>query len=150
MQWFWFLCLTIAAVWDIKERMVSCKVLAVCTGVGMIYALATGIACHIYGLAAGAGILLLSKATRGSIGAGDGWFLTASAWYLNSEEIWTLLFGGLSVSWCLGAGFILYSALRGRNAGKATLPFLACMWPVGIWILVQRGSAAWLSAIAFG
>lgn len=139
MRWFWFLCLTIAAAYDIKERMVSCKILAVCGSVGMIYALATGMACHVQGLAVGAGMLLMSRVTRGAIGAGDGWFFAASAWYLNSGEIWTLLLGGLSVSWCWGAGFILHRALHGRNASEDTLPFLACMWPVGLWILVRGG-----------
>ena len=30
MRWFWFLCLTIGAVSDLRERTVSCRVLAVC------------------------------------------------------------------------------------------------------------------------
>lgn len=147
MRWFWFLCLTIAAISDLKERVVSCRVLAVCGTFGMAYAAITGMACHIQGLAVGMGILLVSKATRGAVGEGDGWFFVASAWYLNAKEAWTLLMGSLSVSWCWGAGLILYRAWSGRNTDHATMPFLACMWPAGVWILLQKEGFAWLPSI---
>lgn len=133
----WFLCLTIAAIYDIKERKVSYRLLAVCGGIGMIFGMMTGINRHIQGLIIGLGILLISRVTRGAVGAGDGWFFVASAWYLNSGEAWTLLLGGLSVSWCWSALLILNRAWHGRNAANATLPFLACMWPISVWILLK-------------
>ncbi len=139
MRWFWFLCLTIGAVSDLRERTVSCRVLAVCGGVGMVYALITGPVGHIRGLAAGMGLLLVSRVTGGAVGMGDGWFLLASAWYLTGEEIWLLLLGGLSVSWFWSAGIILRGNWIGKNTANATLPFLACMWPIGAWILMAKG-----------
>lgn len=147
MQWFWLSCLTIAAISDIKRRTVSCGVLAVCGILGVAYAAVTGLACHIQGLAIGAGILLMSRITQGAIGEGDGWFFVVSSWYLDEKEVWVLLLGSLSVSWCWSAGLILYRVWCGRNAGKATIPFLACMWLAGVWILLQKEGFAWLSPI---
>lgn len=148
MRWFWLLCLTAAAVSDIKERVVSCKVLAVCGGAGILYALSTGMAGHIWGLPAGLGLLLMSRATRGAIGMGDGWFLAASAWYLSAEEIWFLLAGSLSLSWCWSAGIILCGIWHGRNTKSVTLPFLACMWPMGAWLVVSGEGVQWLSVFS--
>lgn len=142
MRWFWFLCLTIAAVSDIKERMVSYRILAVCGFFGMVYGMVTGMICHIQGLALGLGFLLLSRITHGAIGIGDGWFLTVSAWYLDAQEVWTLLLGGLLISWCWSVGLILCGVCRRKQVYRAALPFLACMWPAGVWILLESGGMA--------
>ncbi len=122
-------------------------VLAACGIFGMVYGAATGPEGHFQGISMGLILLLVSKITKGAIGAGDGWFFTASAWYLNAEEAWILLLGGLAVSWCWGAGLILYRAWKRENGGNMTLPFLACMWPAGIWILLRGEEIRWLSAI---
>lgn len=138
MRWFWLLCLTMAAVWDIKERTVSCILLIICGGFGIVYAWGTEISVHFQGVMIGIGMLILSRVTCGAIGTGDGWFFVASAWYLNAEEMWQLLLGSLTISWLWGIGVILKRSWQGKNIRKDTLPFLACTWPVGIWILLVR------------
>ena len=138
MRWFWLLCLTIAAISDIKERTVSYGILAVCGICGVIYGCKNGGWDRFLGILIGGGILAVSKATRGAVGTGDGWFFVASAGYLEMKEMWWLLLGGLAVSWFWGAGLILFRAWRGENAGGDTLPFFACIWPAGVWILLQK------------
>lgn len=147
MRWFWILCLTMAAVSDIKERMVSCRVLFVCGIFGIIYGISTGVSSHIQGLSVGLAIVFMSKVTRGAIGLGDGWFFIASAWYLNTKEMWTLLLISLSVGWIWSIGLILRGIRYGRNTNNSTVPFLACMWPAGMWILIQEEGRVWLSSL---
>lgn len=137
MRWFWFLCLTAAAISDIKERRISCGLIIVCAVLGWIYAWQTDLSSHIPGLIIGGGALMLSKVTRGAIGTGDGWFLIASSGYLITEETGILVLGGLVVSWIWSMGLILYRVWCRGNERKDTLPFLTCMWPVGIWLLLR-------------
>ena len=137
MQWFWFLCLTAGAISDIKERKISCRLIMICALVGWIYAWKTDLAVHIPGLIIGGAILIASKLTQGAIGAGDGWFFVASAGYLVIEEEGILLISGLIVSWCWSIGLVLYRIWNKGNNRKDTLPFLACLWPAGIWLLIR-------------
>ncbi|MCI8837013.1 MAG: hypothetical protein HFG74_03010 [Hungatella sp.] len=150
MRLVWFLCLTAAAISDVKERTVSYRILIICGVCGALYGWKTGIAGHAAGVILGFGILTLSKGTRGAVGEGDGWFLAASAGYLEPGEIWILLLGGLAVSWVWGAGMILYRACHGKSANKETLPFLACLWPAGVWILLRKEGIMWLLAAGRG
>lgn len=136
MRWFWFLCLTLAAVSDGRTRSVSCRLLAVCGICGFLYGWNTGITEHLVGVFLGAVILALGKLTRGAIGSGDGWFVLASAGYLTAEETWLLLLGSFGVSWMAAMGLILMRAWGGREIRKDTIPFLTCMWPVGLWIVI--------------
>ena len=125
MGWFWFLCLTAAAMGDIKERTVSDRLLIAC-----------GIWTHWAGGLAGAAVLLVSRLTQGAIGKGDGWFIIASAGYLDTEEMWVLLLGSFGISWVWSVGLVMYRTWTGGRISKDTLPFLACMWPVGAWIML--------------
>lgn len=150
MRLIWLLCLTAAAVSDVKERTVSYRILAICGVFGALYGWKTGIAGHGAGVILGLGILAVSKGTRGAVGEGDGWFLITSAGYLEPGETWIFLLGGLTLSWVWGAGVILYRAWRGERVGKETLPFLACLWPAGVWILLRKEGIMWLSAAGRG
>ena len=93
MRWVWFLCLTIGAVSDIKERSVSDRLLIICGVLGAICGWQSGIWEHFAGGLAGIAILIIGRITGGAIGSGDGWFVVATAGYLNTEEIWLLLLG---------------------------------------------------------
>lgn len=136
MRWFWFACLTLAAVSDKRTRSVSCRLLAVCGLCGFLYGWSTGITEHLAGVLAGVVMLVLGKLTRGAMGSGDGWFILASAGYLTAEEMWVLLLGGFGVSFMLAVGLILMRVRRGKAVRDDTIPFLTCMWPVGLWILI--------------
>lgn len=136
MRWFWFLCLTAAAGSDIKTRNVSCRLLVLCGIGGALYGWHTGIISHGAGILAGTAMLAMGKITGGAIGRGDGWFLLASAGYLTAEEVWMLLLGGFGISWILAAAIILHRGLSKGDVRKDTIPFLACLWPVSLWILL--------------
>ncbi|MCI8515269.1 MAG: hypothetical protein HFG75_00045 [Hungatella sp.] len=136
MRWFWFLCLTLAAVSDKRTRSVSCRLLIVCGLCGFFYGWSTGITGHLVGVLAGAGILTLGRITRGAMGSGDGWFILASAGYLTAEETWILLLGSFGISWLLAMVMILARAGGGGDIRNDTIPFLTCMWPVGLWIVI--------------
>lgn len=136
MRWFWLLCLTAGAVSDMRERKISCRLLAVCGSVGLICAVTGNVQEHIPGIMLGAGLLALSRLTGGAIGEGDGWFFLVSACYLTRGESWILLAGGLGVSWIWSMGLILYKAWKGETARNERLPLLACMWPAGVWIVL--------------
>lgn len=136
MRWFWFLCLTAAAVSDIKERAVSDRLLVICGIVGGIAGWQSGLSRHLAGVLAGMIILAIGRVTRGAIGNGDGWFIIASAGYLNTEEMLTLLLMSFTISWIWSIGLVLYGVWSGGGMSKATLPFLACLWPAGVWMLM--------------
>ena len=136
MRWFWFLCLTAAAISDIKERAVSDRLLISCGIVGLIAGWQSGLSRHLAGVLAGMIILAIGRATKGAIGSGDGWFIIVSAGYLNTEEMWTLLLMSFTVSWIWSIGLVLYGMWAGVGISKATLPFLACLWPAGVWMLM--------------
>lgn len=137
MKWFWFLCLTAAAIGDVKDRSVSCRLLAVCGLVGILCGWGNGIRGQLAGVCAGAVMLAVSRVTGGAIGAGDGWFVIASAGYLRETEVWGLLLGSFGVSWIWAMGLVLWRAGKGKDARMDTLPFLACMWPVGLYLMVS-------------
>ena len=136
MSWFWFLCLTAAAMGDIKERIVSDRLLIACGVMGAVCGWQSGIWTHWAGGLAGAAVLLVSRLTQGAIGKGDGWFIIASAGYLDTEEMWVLLLGSFGISWVWSVGLVMYRTWTGGRISKDTLPFLACMWPVGAWIML--------------
>lgn len=136
-RWFWLICLSAGALEDIKCRAVSGKLLAVCGLAGMAAAWSGGLGTHVPGLSAGMAVLAVSVLTRGAVGAGDGLFLLASAWYLTAAEVWLFLAGGLVVSWVWSAAVILKKIFAGNNFRKITLPFLVCLWPVGVWIVAR-------------
>ena len=48
-----------------------------------------------------------SRLTEESIGSGDGWFILASAGYMETEEMLILLLGGFGISWIVSMGIIL-------------------------------------------
>ena len=134
MRYFWLACLTAGALSDMRNREVSLRLLAACASVGIAAAFREGIGGHLLGLAAGTAMLAINRITEGGIGTGDGLFFLASAGYLAPGEVWLLLLGGLAVSWVWSMAAVMGGIRSGKNVRKKTIPFLACVWPVGIWL----------------
>ena len=137
MRWFWFACLTAAAAEDMGHRSISVRQLIVCGIFGFIQGWKTGIWNHWAGLLAGAAMVAASRLTEESIGSGDGWFILASAGYMETEEMLILLLGGFGISWIVSMGIILGRIRTGGKGIRTTIPLLACMWPAGLWILIR-------------
>lgn len=136
MRYFWLACLTAGALSDMRKREISYRLLTVCAVVGCVAALRDGVGEHIPGLAPGAAMLAINRLTEGGIGTGDGLFFLASAGYLTPGEIWLLLIGGLVVSWVWSMGTVVAGIRSAQSPQGKTIPFLACLWPVGIWLTV--------------
>ena len=66
-----------------------------------------------------------------------------AAYRLNINDSWNMtLKAGPS------AGIVLCGIWHGRNTKSATLPFLACMWPMGAWLVVSGEGFQWLSVFS--
>lgn len=85
----------------------------------------------------GALLLLLTKCSRGAVGAGDGLFFLVSAVYLgfwNTIEL--LLYGLIFCSTCC-LGMLVWGIVTGVDVRKWKLPFLPFLLPawmfMGLW-----------------
>lgn len=90
----------------------------------------------VSGMLPGLFCLLLSKGTRGALGAGDGCFFLLAALYLPWQQVWILLLGGFL---CCGVGslYVLGKGIvRGNSVRGASLPFLPFLLPVWLWLLL--------------
>lgn len=101
---------------------------------GLIAALAAGIGSCLWesggnplpllsGLLPGLGILFLSRATGGAIGAGDGWVLLAAGCFLGGWQAIRLFWGGLLLAFVYAGALFLWKKER-----KKTFPFLPFLW----------------------
>ncbi len=136
MRWFWLAGLTLAAGEDLRSREFPWWILWLWLIPGAANLLLTDTADHL--LAAGVGLvmLLLSKATEGALGEGDGLFFLLSACYLGFLETAALFLASLGVSCIWGISLLLRE--RWKGGAMETVPFLACAWFPGVW-LVCRG-----------
>ncbi len=138
MRWWWLTGGTLAAWEDIRSRRFSLRLLLIWTvsGIGFMCLLSEGAMFPVLVRFAessivGVSLLLLSRITRGAIGKGDGLFFLMSAFYLEVEEVTVMFLGGL------GIGCIWGAVLRMAFTKKNTIPFLACIWPVGFWLVCR-------------
>lgn len=129
-KWCWLLCLTAAAWEDLRSRQVSFVILFIGFAVGITSMCLSGIWEHVLAGIMGLIMVGLSKITGGALGEGDGWFYLFSACYWNIWEIGGLFLGGLSV------GFVWATFLL-MNKKNTTIPFLACTWPIGVWMVCR-------------
>lgn len=79
-------------------------------------------------------LLLLTKCTRGAIGAGDGLFFLVSAVYLGFWNTIELLLYGLIFCGICCMGIMAWGFMAGVNVRKWRLPFLPFLLPA--WILM--------------
>lgn len=80
-------------------------------------------------------LLLLHKVSRGTIGAGDGWFFIVSGLFLNiKENLYLLCYGLLLCSfWCVI--LVIWGMVKGISMRNCRIPFLPFLFPVGIWLV---------------
>lgn len=73
----------------------------------------------------GAGLLVLSRVSRGSIGAGDGWFFLVSGLLLDASWNLALLCYAVMLCGLHCLGFLVYGRFRKQgNPGRQTVAFL--------------------------
>ena len=90
------------------------------------------------------GILLfwMERQTKGAVGLGDGCFFLITGCYLGGWRTLELLMGAVFVSSLAGGVWMLTALLGGKGNGlwekmrKKKLPFLPCVLPVWIWMLI--------------
>jgi len=135
MKYVWLVGLTLAAWEDVRYRQISILVLFFLGVFGLwnLYE-AWNLGVSVLGqylAAASIGIvmLLLSKATKGALGDGDGLFFLISACYLMLDEIVILFLGSLGIACIWGMMLFL------KKRWNTTIPFLSCAWPVGMMIV---------------
>lgn len=89
------------------------------------------------GLAVIPGLLLLwlSRATRESVGRGDGLFFVVSGIYLGLGINLFLLIGGLFLCFPVSAALLMWGKLHGKWLGKEKLPFLPFVIPLGMGVI---------------
>lgn len=94
------------------------------------------------GMMPGLILLWMERQTGGAVGLGDGWFFLIAGCYLGGWQTLELLMGAVFVSSLLGCIWMAAALLGGKGNGlwermrKKKLPFLPCVIPVWIWMLV--------------
>lgn len=128
-----------AACQDLKEKSISVLLFAVFGFAGLcLWAVdERSLVPQLLNFLPGLAVLLLSLATRGEVGMGDGFFFFISGFYLplvmNCKLlIYGLLFSGLSCAVIYIAGLV-----RGKNAGKSTVPFIPFLVPVWLGLVIK-------------
>lgn len=84
-------------------------------------------------------LLLVTKCSRGAIGAGDGWFFVTAALYMEVWSVVALLFYGLIFCSACCLGMVVWGIVSGVNIRKRRLPFLPFLVPAWIWINILMG-----------
>lgn len=80
-------------------------------------------------------LILLTKCTRGAVGAGDGWFFLASAAYLGFWNTTALLFYGLLFCSICCLLMVVWGFTSGINVRKMRLPFLPFLIPAWYFVM---------------
>ncbi len=136
MRWFWLLGLTLAAWEDLRSREFPYWIFWLWLIPGIGHAVTDGFLGHLEAASVGVGLLLVSRATRGALGQGDGLFFLLSACYLDLREIGLLLMMSLGISSIWSMVIVLRSCMSqtGGSRGR-TIPLLACTWLPGLWLV---------------
>ena len=104
---------------------------------GIVNMCMTDVRGHLAAASVGAAMILMSYATRGALGMGDGLFFLLSACFLSFQEELLLFFLGLGLSSVWSMGIVLCAFFAGRDTRSRTIPFLACVWPAGVWLVCR-------------
>lgn len=81
------------------------------------------------GFAPGIALLLLSHASGGAVGMGDGLFFLGAAFYLSPAGSIALLFLGIFLCGLFGAGVAVRGFFHGRGTRGCRVPFLPFLLP---------------------
>lgn len=138
-KWFWLAGLTLAAWYDRKEKSIPLWIPVIWSAAGILSGSAGmnggGGLRVLPALSVGGVLVFLSFLTGGALGLGDGYFFLMSAFYWEWQELLLLLGGSLGIS-CLWGTFLLLRRHKNRgDCWKETIPFLCCVWPVGVCLL---------------
>lgn len=139
MRWFWMLGLTLAALEDWEKRELPYWLLWLWLVPGICNVAAGDVWQHLGAASVGAGMLLVSFATRGALGAGDGLFFLMSACYLDLRETVFLFLIGLGISAFWSMALFMRGCLTASGRERGTIPFLTCAWLPGLWLVCSRG-----------
>mgnify|MGYP004507709637 FL=1 len=96
----------------------------------------------LLGMLPGIFLLWMERQTKGAVGLGDGCFFLITGCYLGGWRTLELLMGAVFVSGLAGGVWMLTALLGGKGNGlwekmrKKKLPFLPCVLPVWIWMLI--------------
>lgn len=99
-------------------------------------------AAWLLGMLPGIALLWMERKTKGAVGLGDGCFFLITGCYLGGWRTFELLMGGVFVSSLAGGVWMLTALLNRKGNGlwekmrKKKLPFLPCVLPVWIWMLI--------------
>ena len=139
-KWLWWLVLSLAAAEDFRSRRISLELLAAGLVFGSVrltamIAAGSDVATHLRAFCIGLAMLILSRATRGAIGEGDGLFFLLTACFLNLGETVIFFLASLAVSCLWGICCIAKGLYTGQSRWKESIPFLTCAWLPGLWII---------------
>lgn len=96
----------------------------------------------LLGMLPGIFLFWMERQTKGAVGLGDGCFFLITGCYLGGWRTLELLMGAVFVSSLAGCVWMLTALLGGKGNGlwekmrKKKLPFLPCVLPVWIWMLI--------------
>lgn len=128
-----------AACQDLKEKSISVRLFWIFGFAGLsMWAVEGGaLVPRLLSFLPGLAVLLISIATRGEVGAGDGCFFFVSGFYLPFAVnckllIYGLLFSGLSCAVIYIAGL-----MKGKNRAKSPVPFIPFLVPVWIGLVMK-------------
>ena len=128
-----------AAAWqDGKTKSVGVWLFGAAGAAGLVLSLLQGTfgLDRLFSCLPGGGLLLLSRFTDESIGAGDGFFFVVSGLFLNALMNLELLVYGISLNGAVCAAIYFYNRMRGRDVRKKTIPFLPFLVPIWIGLVV--------------
>ncbi|MDO4267121.1 MAG: A24 family peptidase [Eubacteriales bacterium] len=93
----------------------------------------------LMGAAVGMVLLMISKASQNSIGAGDGWFFAVSGTLLGFWGNFLLLCSGIFCCGVFCLGYFVYGKCRnGEDVRSCTVPFLPFLAAPGIWLVLRE------------
>lgn len=87
-------------------------------------------------LLVGGVLLVLSRLTKGALGAGDGWFFIASSAWLGAKKLMLLLMGGMILCFIFCGFVVMWGAWKRISVKNKKIPFLPFLIPAAAILLL--------------
>lgn len=126
------------AIEDIKKRRITVWYLPIFGGLGVVLQALShnrSVAEIFLGMGVGLAICLLSRCTRGSIGAGDGLVLTVTGIFLGGSSNVELLMTGLLYAAVFSLGILIF----GKKNRRQEIPFVPFLF-LGYLTMIMIGA----------